>query len=196
MLRKLRSRLTYANVVSTLALALAVGGGTAYAATKIGTEQHPLRTRSRAPSSPPTRSPRRRSRTSRCPAPTSATARSRRSDVRNGSLQATDFAANQLPAGPKGDPGAPATSIFGIVTADGGLTTGKGVTAMVGAASVYTATINQDVSNCAVVATLRGGDNGNIVAQPVGGATPTQITFTTRDGATPQPRPFQFAVYC
>ena len=37
MLRKLRPRLTYANVVSTIALALAVGGGTAYAATKIGT---------------------------------------------------------------------------------------------------------------------------------------------------------------
>src|ERR687893_61168 len=37
MLRSLRSRLTYANVVSTIALALAVGGGSAYAASKIGT---------------------------------------------------------------------------------------------------------------------------------------------------------------
>ena len=37
MLRKLRSRMTYANVVSTIALGLAIGGGTAYAATKIGT---------------------------------------------------------------------------------------------------------------------------------------------------------------
>ncbi len=113
--------------------------------------------------------------------------------MRNGSLLATDFAANQLPAGPKGDS---ATSIFGVVTADGGLTTGKGVTAMQGAAGVYTATINQDVSACAVVATLRGGINGNIVAAPAGAPTPTQITFTTRESDTATPRAFQFAVYC
>ena len=77
MLRKLRARLTYANIVSTIALVAAVGGGTAYAAAKIGTDN--IRTtRSPARSSPRTRSARRRSRTSRCPAPTSATARSRR----------------------------------------------------------------------------------------------------------------------
>ena len=46
MLAKLRARMSYANVVSTLALALAVGGGSAYAATKIGSAS-PSKARSR-----------------------------------------------------------------------------------------------------------------------------------------------------
>ena len=195
MLRKLRSRLTYANVASTLALVLAVGGGTAYAAATIGTKNirtHAVTGSKLATNSVSPSKVKNQSLSGTDIRDSSLTT----ADVRNGSLQATDFAANQLPAGPKGDPGAPATAIFGIVTADGGLSTGKGVTAMSGAAGVYTATINQDVTNCAVVATLRGGDNGNIVAQPVGGTTPTQISFTTRDGTAAEPRAFQFAVYC
>ena len=36
MLAKLRARLTYANVVSTICLCLVVGGGSAYAANTIG----------------------------------------------------------------------------------------------------------------------------------------------------------------
>ena len=35
----MRSRLTYANVVSTIALILAIGGGAAFAASKIGTRE-------------------------------------------------------------------------------------------------------------------------------------------------------------
>ena len=196
MLRKLRSRLTYANVASTLALVLAVGGGTAYAATKIGTSSI-RRTRSPAPSSPPTRSAASKVKNQSLSGTDIRDSSITRNDVRNGSLLATDFAANQLPAGPKGDPGAPATSIFGVVTADGGLTTGKGVTAMQGAAGVYTATINQDVSACAVVATLRGGDNGNIVAasRPAARRRPRSRSRRARP-TRPTPRAFQFAVYC
>jgi hypothetical protein len=81
-----RSRLTYANVVASIALFASLGGG-AYAALKlprnsVGAAQiRPNAVRS--------------------------------SDVKNGSLTVKDFAANQLPAGaqgaqgPKGDPGAP-----------------------------------------------------------------------------------------
>jgi hypothetical protein len=78
-----RSRLTYANVVASIALFASLGGG-AYAALKlpknsVGAAQiRPNAVRS--------------------------------SDVKNGSLKAQDFASGQLPAGaqgPKGDTGAP-----------------------------------------------------------------------------------------
>jgi hypothetical protein len=90
MLSKLRSRLTYANVIATLALFLALGGG-AYAALKLPKNSVGARQ-------------------IKANAVTS-------SKVKNGSLVAGDFRAGQLPAGqegaqgvqgiqgPKGDPG-------------------------------------------------------------------------------------------
>jgi hypothetical protein len=114
-----RSRLTYANVVASLALFVSLGGG-AYAAFKlprnsVGSVQiKPNAVRS--------------------------------SDVKNGSLLSKDFAAGQLTAGtqgPKGDPGTPGTPgtngtngtngldgtarAYGHVAPNGGLTASKGV---------------------------------------------------------------------
>lgn len=195
MLRKLRSKLTYANVASTLALVLAVGGGTAYAATKIRTSniRHHAVTASKLANNAVTPSKVKNGSLSGTDIRDSSI---RTNDVRNGSLLATDFAANQLPAGPKGDPGAPATSIYGVVTADGGITNGKGVTSMApGGNGAYTATIGQDVSKCATIATLNGGANGNITAAPTAGNV-NQITFQTRQGDAATARAFQFAVHC
>jgi hypothetical protein len=81
---RLRLRLTYANVIATLSLFLALGGGAAYAATQlsrnsVGTKQL------------------------KKDAVTSA-------KVKDGSLLAADFKSGQLPAGergPQGVPGAP-----------------------------------------------------------------------------------------
>ena len=186
MLRKLRSRLTYANVVSTIALALAVGGGTAYAATKIGTQQHPLSRRHRVEGGDERGHrlegqeqralgrghPRQLARAAR----TCATARS----------QAVDFAAGQLPKGDKGDP---ATSIFGVVNALGGLTSQKSLTAISGTGPTYTITTNQDVSKCAAVTTLVGGAAGSVTAEPTAGNA-QQITFQTfgQDGTRTRAR--------
>jgi hypothetical protein len=115
----LRSRLTYANVVASIALFASLGGG-AYAALKLpkdsvgATQIKPNAVRS--------------------------------SEVKNGSLKATDFASGQLPAGaqgaqgPKGDTGSPGTNgthgidglngtarAYGHVAPNGGLTASKGV---------------------------------------------------------------------
>jgi hypothetical protein len=62
-------------------------------------------------------------------------------------------------------------------------------------AGVYTATINQDVSKCAAVATLAGGVAGTVTAAPTAGNA-AQITFQTRSGQTDERRAFQFAIYC
>jgi hypothetical protein len=197
MLRKLRPRITYANVVSTIALGLAIGGGTAYAATKIGTSniRYHAVTGSKIANNAVTASKVKNSALSgsdlRDNSVTSA-------DIRAGTLLASDFAANQLPKGDKGDKGDPAASIFGMVASGGGLTNFKGVTAISGngaAGTGYTVTINQDVSKCAAVATLDGGGAGSVTAQHTAGQ-PQQITFHTYDGGTETPRPFQFAVNC
>ena len=129
MLRKLRPHLSYANVAATLALVLAAGGSTAYAAAKIGKSDigyHAV-TSSKIAFNAITASKVRNSTLSgkdvRDSWITSA-------DIRNGSLRADDLAAGQLPQGPKGEPGAPASELHAGVSAIGVLANGKGVTAV------------------------------------------------------------------
>jgi hypothetical protein len=197
MLRKLRQRLTYSNVVATIALVLAVGGGTAYAATKIGTKniRYHAVTASKVDFNAVTASKVKNGALSGWDIRNNSL---RTDDIRDGTLLAKDFAANQLPKGDKGDKGDPATSIFGVVTAGGGLTNFKNVAAISGngAAGVgYTVTFSQDVNKCAAVATLNGGGVGTVTGSPVA-ANARQIAFHTFDGAAETPRAFQFAVYC
>lgn len=189
MLRKLRSRMTYANVVSTLALALAVGGGTAYAATKIGTSniRYHAVTGSKVATNAITASKVKNSALSGADIRDNSI---RGADIRTGTLEASDFAPGQLP---KGDP---ATSIFGAVSAAGVLGANKNVTSVSSTdAGVYTVTISQDVSKCAAVATLAGGPAGTVTAEPTPGNV-QQFTFQTRSGSADERRAFQFAIYC
>jgi hypothetical protein len=198
MLRKLRPRITYANVVSTIALALAIGGGTAYAATKIGSKniRYHAVTASKVATNAVTASKVKNGALSGSDIRANSI---RGTQIRTGTLMASDFAANQLPKGDKGDPGAPATSIFGVVTSGGGLTHFKSIAAISGNGTAgvgYTATVNQAVNTCAPVATLAGGGAGTVTAEPTPGNA-QQITFHTYDNnGAETPSAFQFAVYC
>jgi len=192
MLRQLRARLSYANVVSTIALVAAVGGGTAYAATKIGTKdiRYHAVTGSKLAVNAVTASKIKNESVSGADMRRS-TVTSR--NVKDGSLLAADFASGQLPKGEKGDPG---VAIFGVVNAAGGVLSQRGVTGVDNTATgVYTITIGQPVSACAVVATLLGGAAGSITAQPTPGNV-SQVTIQTRESTAAAPRAFQFAVAC
>jgi hypothetical protein len=195
MLRKLRSQLSYANVAATLALVIAVGGGTAYAAKQIRSKQiayHAVKAPKVAFNAITTSKVRNGSLSGRDLREGSVTS----SDVRNGTLRSDDFAAGQLPQGPKGDPGAPAAELHGTVTADGVLANGKSVTAVsAGGDGTYTITFDRDVSSCAVVATIASVDDAGSVSGAAVGA--QQATFRTRNLAgAGVPRPFSFAVFC
>jgi len=195
MLRKLRSHLSYANVASTVALLLAVGGGSAYAASQIRTRNigyHAVTASKIAFNAVTASKVKNSSLTGRDLRNESVTT----SDVDNGTLRAQDFAAGQLPPGPKGDKGDPATSIFGVVSATGTLTGGKGVAAVsASAGATYAVTLNQEVSKCAVVATV-ASTNGGVVSWTPGG-TAQQITLKTHNLADATAElPFSFAVYC
>lgn len=150
MLTRLRSGLTFANVVSSLALFIALGGG-AYALTvpknSVGVAQlkrHAVTTSKVAAN-----------------AVTS-------SKVRDGSLLAADFKPGQLPAGAKGDQGPQgargpagqdATKLFAYIRDFGTGDTanveyGNGVTAVSDAAGAgnYTVTFSRDLTGCVVLA--------------------------------------------
>jgi hypothetical protein len=200
MLRPLRSRLSYANVTSTLALVLALGGGTAYATSQIRKSDigyHAVTASKIAFNAVTGSKVRNSSLTGGDLRNSTITA----SDVRNGSLRSEDFGAGQLPKGEKGEKGDPAAAVFGVVSASGTVTNGKGITAVSpGDPGVYSVTFNQDVSKCAVVGTVAtsgagADDGGTVTAAP--GATPQQFTLRTRDTAgAAAPRPFQFALFC
>jgi hypothetical protein len=143
----MRSHLTYANVMATVAVFLALGG-TSYAVTKgaIGTRE--IRDNS---------------------------IRSR--DVADGKLKAKDFARGQLPTGdrgPQGEPGQPgapgrdATKLFAFIRDTGAPNTasiayGSGVTGLtdpLAASSAYIVTFDRSLTGCIVLAVPGFGDPG------------------------------------
>jgi hypothetical protein len=200
MIRNFRSRLSYANVVATLALVVAVGGGTAWAAGKIRTRNigyHAV-TASKINYNAITAA---KVKNNSLGSKELRDGSILTNDVRNGSLRAEDFAAGQLPKGDKGDKGDPGASIFGTVSATGVPGNNRGMTGVTGnsAVGLYTVSFAQDVSKCAVVATVAtvgDTDGGTITAAPNG--SPQQITFRTfpLGGGLPAPRAFNFTVNC
>ena len=137
-IQRIRAKLTYANVTATLALVLALGGGTAWAASKIRTKQigyHAV-TGAKLDTNAVTASKLRNGAV-------------RTDDVKDGSLQAADLAPGAIPP-------AEAT-IWGVVTSGGALVSGEGVTgAVAGNDGITTLTFPHDVSRCAAVATVGG----------------------------------------
>jgi hypothetical protein len=195
MLRKLRPHLTYANVAATLALVIAVGGGSAWAAQKIRSRHigyHAV-TASKVNYNAITASKVKNGTLTGKEVHDSSIATE---DVRNGTLRAEDFGAGQLPKGDKGDKGDPATELHGSISAAGVLSNGAGVTAVsASAGATYTVTFAQDVSKCAVLGTIADLDEGTVSAAHA--AAPAQVTFRTRDGGgAAAQRPFAFAVLC
>jgi hypothetical protein len=194
-LRNIRSRLTYANVTSSLALVLAAGGGTAVAATSIA--NHSVTGAKIAPNAITPSKVKNESLGGNDIRDSTI----RTQEVKNGSLLAADFAPGQIAQGAKGDPG---IAISGTVSTGGSLVAGKNVTGVsIAGEGTYVATFGQDVSKCSAIATVGGfkigdstqtADPGFVTLQPNGA---TQITFTTRTAAgTVASRPFHFAVSC
>jgi hypothetical protein len=199
MLRKLRPHLTYANVVATIALVIAVGGGSAWAVQKVRTRDiayHAVtasKVNYNAISSWKVENNSLAGKDVRDNSLTSV-------DVRNGTLRAEDFGADQLPKGEKGDKGDkgdPATSLHGTVSAAGVLSFGSGVTSVVpGDPGEYTVTFARDVSRCSAVATVADADGGSVSATR-GAAFPQRIEFRTRNAArVATDIQFGFAVFC
>jgi hypothetical protein len=157
-LTKLRSRLTYSNVTATLALFVALGGTSYAVATgSIG---------SREIGNNSVRSKDLRNNDVRGRDIRNGTIGTR--DVANGGLLAADFKAGQLPAGERGEQGAPgqdATKLFAYIRdtapADATVQYGSGVTGVTEPAVIgnpYEVTFGRSLVNCVVSATAGAGD--------------------------------------
>jgi len=180
---RIRDRLTYANVIATLALFVALGGSS-YAALKlprnsVGSVQ--IRTGAVASS-----------------------------EVKDRSLKLQDIskptraslAGKQGPAGaqgPAGQPGAPATRFLAAVTAAGQLLRGNASSGgSAGAVGSYSIGFAQDISACVYTATLGSTDGsdvppGRITVSQVGG----KVAVKTFDAAgNAADLPFQLIVAC
>lgn len=181
--RRIRDRLTYANVTATLALFIALGGSS-YAALKlprdsVGSAQI------------------------RNGAVASAEVKDRSLQLRDISKTArASLAGKQGPAGPQGpagQPGAPAARYFAAVSAAGQLLRGNatsgGNASSVGA---YNVGFAQDVSSCVYTATLGSTDGsdvppGRVTVSTVGG----KVAVKTFDAAgNPADLPFHVIVAC
>jgi hypothetical protein len=160
MLSKLRPRPTYANVASTLALMLALGGG-AYAATSlpkksVGTKQ----LKKNAVISP---------------------------KVKNGSLLARDFKAGQLPRGPKGNKGsrgAPGPGIrWALVRGSDGsvLLQSSGITAVRQSKGIYYVDFGSPVTGHAISALIHSAPS-NVAT--ITGAIPCSGTVVATEADT------------
>jgi hypothetical protein len=171
----LRERLTYANVASTMALVLALGG-TSYAAitlprNSVGSAQ----VRSRAIES---------------------------RHVDNGSLRLADLGAGAKRSlrGQVGPPGPPAAKFFAVVSAGGGFVRGNATHGghTVGGSGAYTVGFAENVSGCAYTATLGTTDGsstpaGRVTVTDAGGIVGVQTSNAAGD---PADLPFHLIVAC
>ena len=183
MSRRIRDRLTYANVIATLALFVALGGSS-YAALKLprnSVSSQQIRTGAVASS-----------------------------EVKDRSLQLQDIskptraslAGKQGPPGaqgPAGQPGAPATRFFAAVAAGGQLLRGNATSGGHGVnPGTYDVAFAQAVSACVFSATLGSTDGSDV---PPGRITITEVSgkvaVKTFDAAgNPADLPFHLVVAC
>jgi len=192
--QRIQTRLTYANIVASIALFAALGGSS-YAAITVSGKNIRNNTVSGADIKN-----------------NSVTSR----DVRNRSLLANDFKPGQLPsagqgpAGPRGATGlqgAPATSLFALVASDGTVTSENGVTSATSSGGgQYSVTFDSDVSQCAAI-TAPGATNGAFAGNRIssanrGAGAPRVINVQTQRYNNPpgdfldENTAFNLAVFC
>ena len=193
---KLRPHLTFANIVSSIALFVALGGGAYAVSIPRNSVGGPQLKRGAVTASKIKKG-----------AVTSA-------KVKDRSLLATDFRRGQLPAGPRGAtgpqgvPGTPATRLFAAARANGAplsVSPGASVSKYAGQTGAYKVTFTRDVTNCVAVANI-GESTGNTTpggeanSRTLGHAVPSEgatVDVVTRNSAGAlADLPFNVAVFC
>jgi hypothetical protein len=167
MLSKARSRLTYANVMATIAVFVALGGSS-YAALRVTSKNVPKNALTGADIKNLT------GKDVKNNSLTGADVKGIKSgDVSDGSLLAEDFKSGQLPAGEKGDKGdagTAATKLFGNFDgSDGSLEAGAGIASSTRSSTgLYIIRFGQSIANCVLVSSPGSQDSSNPVSRTVG----------------------------
>jgi hypothetical protein len=180
-MKRLRTSLTYSNVISTLCLFLLVGGGAAWAATQLPKNSVGAKQLKQG-------------------AVTSA--KLKKGAVTPAKLSQSTKAALVGPAGPqgpKGDPGAPATALWAEISADAKVLKGSGVT---GASQpfepgTYQVDFNRDVRGCVYQATAAHFPGAIMLVEPRDN-TPNAVYVEATDSyeGVEVPTQFSLTVFC
>jgi hypothetical protein len=199
MLKRIRPRLTFANVFASIALFVALGGAS-YAAIRVGSKQivnNSIRSQDIRNNSV------------------------RSKDIRNGSLLAGDFKRGQLrsgrggprgargPRGPrglrgaKGDPGTSAT-VWAVVSETDAIVRSKGgATISKESAGIYRVAFpGQDLRSCAAIASVSATEVGDSLQPGEAAAKPSPTTANTvrvgtfNSAGASTDKPFEVAVFC
>lgn len=189
---KLRARLTYANLMATAAVFIALGGSS-YAALTITGKQV-------ANSSLSGKDVRNRSLSGLDVRKGSLTT----AEVRNRSLLANDFKAGQLPAGPQGPQGPQgpagqdATKLWAVVNSSGTILRGSGVVSAQALSPAYEVIFNRDVSGCSYQATPGSAqaEVGEVAVGPRNGQPNGVYVFTATSAGNATALGFNLAVFC
>jgi hypothetical protein len=200
-MNRLRGRLSYANVISTLCLVLLLGSGTAYAASQIGKESVGTKQLKKGAVTPAKLS-------------SAATAALTGPQGAGGPQGATGPQGPAGPQGPqgdtgekgdkgdpgdKGDKGDPATAIWAAVDENGAITSASPAVTEVThpAAGIYDVKIDRDVSSCAYQVT-GGFERFTVWSMPAGSGAPDTVFVGTEDlsDLKPTSSPFYLAVFC
>lgn len=187
----MRSRLTYSNVVATLALFVALGGSS-YAAATIGSGQ--IKNNSIQSKDVKNR--------------TLQAKDFKRGQLRRGATGAKGAQGPQGAPGARGAAGLPATRLFASVGSDGNLVYGSGaITATRSSTGIYVVTFNRSLTGCVSIATpgfgvpanehgLLPADTAGARVQGVSGDAPKLQVTIGKAGGQIEDSAFQLAVFC
>jgi Collagen triple helix repeat (20 copies) len=199
-MRSLRGKLTYANVCATLALFLALAGGTAFAATQLLPRNSVGRAQLKRHAVTPAKlSAAAKATLTGAAGPRGATGAKGATGARGatGAKGATGDRGPTGPQGPKGEQGAAATTLWAEVGTGGELlATSHALLVTTGGAGEYEVAFDRNVSACTVQATLSGENKpGEINAYPT--VSTNTIGVETFDSAgTLASAEFAVAVFC
>lgn len=173
-MRRFRTKITYANVVSTLCLFLLVGGGVAWAAAHLPKNSVGAKQLKKGAVTP-----------------------SKLSQSTKTTLKGSVGPAG--PQGPKGDTGAPATSLWAEISETGSVRKGSGVVSALqpfGEGS-YEVNFNRDVRECTYQATSSDYPGMIVLVEPRDHDPNGVYVETTEEvGAPPVNNQFDLAVFC
>jgi hypothetical protein len=186
-MNRVRAKLTYANVVSSLCLVLLVGGGTAFAASQLEKESVGTKELAKAAVTPAKLS---KAAKKGMVGPAGATG-------------ATGPQGAQGPAGPAGAAGAqgaPATALWAVIGVNGEtLSAGAGFVSaqrLKNEPGRYVVSFNRDVSQCAMLATSHAGTGVDVFAGPREGNANAVFVIPTVDEAQELDNEFSLGVFC
>jgi hypothetical protein len=199
-LKRFKGKLTYANVMATVAVFLVVGGGSAFAASQmlpknsVGAKQikrgavtpAKLSNAAKAAMTGPAG-----------PAGAKGATGPKGSTGGKGATGPTGPAGAKGATGAQGPKGEAATVLFAEVTAVGALNKGSNVTSIIPTASgEYQIVFNRPVASCVAEATLAGTESGEILAY-ASKTTANSVFVETFDSAgNPLAQEFSVAVFC